>query len=53
MSLAFQPFSSAADLSFWHALSSKKIDELKLDARAVPLVEAALAQERDRLLATA
>ena len=36
--IEFQALSSAVDVSFWHALSAKKIDEFKLDTSAVPTV---------------
>jgi ubiquitin-like modifier-activating enzyme ATG7 len=35
--IEFQPLASAVDVSFWHALSAKKIDEFKLDSSAVPI----------------
>jgi hypothetical protein len=35
--MQFQPFSSAVDAPFWHLLKEKKIQELKLDDRPIPI----------------
>mmetsp|Transcript_10415 Transcript_10415/g.20669 ORF Transcript_10415/g.20669 Transcript_10415/m.20669 type:complete len:691 (+) Transcript_10415:3-2075(+) len=38
--LRFQPFSSSVDVSFWHTLSQKKLEEFKLSTKAIPIVGA-------------
>lgn len=35
--LKFAPFSSSVDVGFWFELAKKKLDELKLDERALPI----------------
>ena len=35
--LKFVPFSSVVDATFWHMISDKKLNELKLDERPLPI----------------
>lgn len=35
--LKFLPFTSSVDVGFWFELAKKKLDELKLDERALPV----------------
>ena len=35
--IQFEPFSSAVDATFWHALNQKKINDFKLDDSQKPI----------------
>jgi hypothetical protein len=35
--LQFEPFASIVDTTFWHTLSRKKLEEIKLDSAPLPV----------------